>query len=181
MKERTRIAYKNCMTDLSSRAASGTIILNLPDAAATEALGALLARHVAAGDVIALWGDLGAGKTCLARALIQTRMRAENALEDVPSPTFTLVQTYDLRELPVWHVDLYRLSAPEEADELGLEEAAAGLLLLEWPDRLEDELPETRLDVCLEEKGEGRIARLTLKGEPWEERRGVFERGLEDE
>lgn len=143
----------------------------LADAAATQKLGELLAGLVAPQDVIALWGDLGAGKTSLARAIIQTLLAASGQHEDVPSPTFTLVQTYEADTLPIWHADLYRLSDPDELIELGLEEALeAGLLLIEWPDRMEDDLPAQRLDIELKEVGEGRLACLTARGVSWEDR-----------
>jgi len=143
----------------------------LADAAATDRLGGVLACLVGAQDVIALWGDLGAGKTSLARAIIQTLLAASGLREDVPSPTFTLVQTYEAGLLPIWHADLYRLSDPDELIELGLEEALeAGLLLIEWPDRMDGELPAERLDIELKEVGEGRVACLTGRGASWEDR-----------
>lgn len=143
----------------------------LVDAVATDMLGEKLADLVGPRDVIALWGDLGAGKTSLARAIIQTLLAASGLREDVPSPTFTLVQTYEAGTLPIWHADLYRLSDPDELIELGLEEALeGGLLLIEWPDRMEDELPAERLDVELKEVGDGRVACLTGRGASWEDR-----------
>ena len=108
--------------------------LTLPDPQATENFGIRLAACVRAGDVIALDGPIGAGKTSLARGLL----RGLGHAGEVPSPTFTLVQTYDPPDirLPVWHVDLYRLEDPGEIDELGLDESeGAGLLLVEWPER----------------------------------------------
>lgn len=147
--------------------------LCLADPTATDQLGRVLATHVGAGDVIALSGDLGAGKTSLARALIQALLAKEGRREDVPSPTFTLVQTYETANLTVWHVDLYRLGDPREVDELGLEDAReTGLLLIEWPDRMGDELPRERLEVALVETGdkEGRTALLTPWGHSWDER-----------
>lgn len=134
-----------------------TLTLVLPDEAATAALGARLALACRPGDVIALEGDLGAGKTTLARGLI--RALAGPATE-VPSPTFTLVQTYQAPALEVWHFDLYRLESPLEARELGLDAAIDGLALLEWPQRLGQYLPATRLEVRLSFEGEGRIAHL---------------------
>ncbi len=143
----------------------------LADPATTDRLGKLLATVVGTRDVVALWGDLGAGKTSLARALIQALLAVHGQQEDVPSPTFTLVQTYEAGGLPIWHADLYRLSHPDELLELGLEEALeSGLLLIEWPDRMEGDLPGERLDISLEEVGEGRLARLTGWGVSWEER-----------
>lgn len=108
----------------------------LPDAAATEALGARLAQQVRAGDIIGLAGGLGVGKTTLARGLL----RGLGWPGEAPSPSFTLVERYEAPplRLPVWHADLYRLGCPEEAIALGLEEAENGLLLVEWPERLGD-------------------------------------------
>jgi tRNA threonylcarbamoyladenosine biosynthesis protein TsaE len=134
-----------------------TLTLPLPDEAATAALGARLAKACRRGDVIALEGDLGAGKTTLARGLIRALAGPET---EVPSPTFTLVQTYDTPRLAIWHFDLYRLESAAEARELGLDEAMDGLTLLEWPSRLGKLLPATRLEVRLSFEGEGRIARL---------------------
>jgi tRNA threonylcarbamoyladenosine biosynthesis protein TsaE len=121
--------------------------LFLPDEAATERLGASLAAVLAPRDLVALSGDLGAGKTCLARAVIAGLMGGP---EEVPSPTFTLVQTYETPKGPLWHFDLYRLAAPDEVWELGFEEALAeGMSLIEWPERLGRLLPPARLDLRL--------------------------------
>lgn len=137
--------------------AQRVLTFSLPDEAATAALGQRLAAAARPGDVIALYGDLGAGKTTLARALIRTLAGPET---EAPSPTFTLVQTYATPGLPVWHFDLYRLENPGEARELGLEEAVDGLALIEWPERLGRDLPRMRLEVRLSFEGTGRIARL---------------------
>jgi len=134
-----------------------TLSIPLPGEAETAALGEQLARHVRPGDVIALHGDLGAGKTTLARALI--RCLAGPGTE-APSPTFTLVQTYETAQLPIWHFDLYRIESPGEARELGMDEAVDGLCLIEWPERLGRYLPSARLEVRLSFDGDGRIARL---------------------
>ncbi len=159
------------ITPPPSGAGDATCEIALPAPSSTEMLGEVLAGLLAPQDVVALWGDLGAGKTSLARAVIQTLLAAEGMREDVPSPTFTLVQTYEAGSLPIWHADLYRLSHPDELLELGLEEALEnGLLLVEWPDRMEDELPTERLDVDLKEAGDGRVARLTGRGGSWEDR-----------
>lgn len=100
------------------------------------------------GDTIALHGELGAGKTTFARALIRA-IAGDDSL-DIPSPTFTLVQHYDTARLKLAHFDLYRLSSPDEVDELGLEHALqGGAVLIEWPERAEDRLPEDRLDIFL--------------------------------
>ncbi|MFV3076744.1 tRNA (adenosine(37)-N6)-threonylcarbamoyltransferase complex ATPase subunit type 1 TsaE [Niveispirillum fermenti] len=121
--------------------------LILPDEAATAALAARLAPLLTAGDVVTLRGDLGAGKTALARSII--RHLAGDPAEEVPSPTFTLVQTYEHLDPPVWHFDLYRLSDPGEVVELGWEEARQACALVEWPERLGPLLPRDRLDIEL--------------------------------
>lgn len=111
-----------------------TFAMLLADADATEAVGARLAALVRPGDVITLAGPLGAGKTSIARGLLT----ALGLVGEAPSPSFAIVQPYDLPEvrLPAWHVDLYRLDGPEEVEQLGLEdERGDGLLLVEWPER----------------------------------------------
>lgn len=142
--------------------------VTLENDADTAALGARIASACAPGDVIALRGDLGAGKSTLARALIRALMGEEI---DVPSPTFTLVQTYAAPGLDIWHFDLYRLQDPREARELGLDESADGLCLIEWPERLAGDLPGQRLDISLSFSGDGRIARL-LDFSDWSKRLG---------
>ncbi len=105
-----------------------------------------IAGLLQSGDVVFLQGDLGAGKTFFARALI--RALADHSDLDVPSPTFTLLQTYETRSGPVWHFDLYRIKNVEEIYELGWEEALTdGILLIEWPERLDFLAPSDRLDV----------------------------------
>src|ERR1700724_308472 len=94
-------------------------VVDLPDEGATAAFAARISGLAAPGDIIALKGDLGAGKTTFARAFIRSR----GGEEEVPSPTFTLVQIYELAEAAVWHLDLYRLKSAEEAWELGIEDA----------------------------------------------------------
>lgn len=131
--------------------------VDLAGEADTATLGERLALAVRPGDVIALYGDLGAGKTTLARALIRKLAGPDT---EAPSPTFTLVQTYAGPDFPIWHFDLYRLEDPGEARELGLEEAVDGLALIEWPERLGRYLPGARLEVQLSFDGSGRIARL---------------------
>ena len=157
------------------QSASEEITLSLRDQAATERLARLLAGLLAPGDLVALGGELGAGKTCLARAAINALPRPDGSLgppEEVPSPTFTLVQVYERRPAAVWHFDLFRLEAPEEALELGLEEALAeGIALIEWPARLGPLLPRDRLDLSLAfaTRPEARRARLAAHGR-WRER-----------
>lgn len=131
--------------------------LPLPDLGATARLGGAIAGGLKIGDAVALWGDLGAGKTTLARAILQ----ALGVTEDVPSPTFTLVQSYDT--LPaVAHFDLYRLKSAREMEELGFEDALAqGAVLVEWPERAPEALPPETLHVRLALKDGARLARLT--------------------
>jgi tRNA threonylcarbamoyladenosine biosynthesis protein TsaE len=107
---------------------------------------AQLGQSLEPGDFVALYGDLGAGKTAFARALIQSLNPAES---EVPSPTFTLVQTYESPQGPISHFDLYRLGSPEDVLELGFEEMAKGILLVEWPERLGRLLPQKRFEVWL--------------------------------
>ena len=132
-------------------------VVDLPGPGATEALAGAIAALARPGDVIALFGDLGAGKTVFARAFVNARRAARGlAAEAVPSPTFTLVQIYDLPDGSVWHFDLYRLGAPEEVYELAFDEALAdGIALIEWPARLGPLLPAERLDVRLDHAGAG--------------------------
>ena len=142
---------------------------DLPDAAATARLGAALAPLLAAGDLILLRGDLGAGKTALARALIGAHLAAHGLAEDVPSPTFTLVQTYESPVLLIAHVDLYRIENEEELRELGLSEMLdEGIAIVEWPERAEAALARlspSHLDISLSLMPEGwRRARLTGSG-----------------
>ena len=120
----------------------------LEDEQATRRLMVDIAAQIQAGDLITLSGDLGAGKTTLARALI--RHLAGDERVEVPSPTFTLTQAYELPRFNLVHADLYRLSGPGELAELGFEDAADdAVTLLEWPDRAGDQLPSNRLDVAL--------------------------------
>lgn len=140
---------------------------NLPSERETQALGAALAALLRPGDVVALHGDLGAGKTTLARGLVQALLGRP---EEVPSPTYTLVQVYEAPAFPLWHFDLYRLDQPEDVEELGWDETVEGVALIEWPERAGALLPKSRLDVYLEISGEGRRARLEPGGEGWQER-----------
>lgn len=138
----------------------------LPDEAATARLGEDLALALRPADVLALSGDLGAGKTALARALI--RANAGDPDLEVPSPTFTLVQSYDGR-VPVSHFDLYRLGSPSELDELGLDEALAeGAAVIEWPDRAGDRLPAAAVSITLSHEGDGRRAVVSGAGAAFE-------------
>ncbi len=114
----------------------------------TRQLAATLARLARHGDVILLNGDLGAGKTLFARAFIQALSTDKNI--DVPSPTFTLLQNYDVNGTVIWHFDLYRLSDPDEIYEIGWEDAlAGGISLIEWPERLDYHIDEINSDKLL--------------------------------
>ena len=117
--------------------------ITLPSPEATARFAAQLGRRLSAGDVLLLDGPVGAGKSHFARSLIQS---LQDIPEDVPSPTFTLVQSYDTSRGTVWHCDLYRMSGPDELIELGLIEAFDdAICLIEWPDRLGDLAPASAL------------------------------------
>lgn len=140
----------------------------LKDEAATARLGAAIAGRLQAGESVCLSGPLGAGKSTLARALVRALTTPD---EDVPSPTFTLVQFYEGPRLKIAHFDLYRLTSPDEAYEIGLDEALEdGAAVIEWPERLQGRLPADRLDVEIALKGTGREARLVSYGS-WKGRR----------
>lgn len=135
------------------------LTLELPTEADTRALGVRLAGLLRAGDSVLLHGPIGAGKSHLARALIQARL---GRAEDVPSPTFTLVQVYEAEGAELWHADLYRLTHPDEVWELGLDEAfARAICLVEWPDRLGGHVPPGALHLRLVPDGDGRRALLS--------------------
>jgi len=145
---------------------SGSI--SLPDEAATVNLGQQLADIVTDGDVILLSGDLGAGKTALARGLIRQLCGEET---EVPSPTFTLLQVYDAPFGPIHHFDLYRINHPDEAIEIGFEDALGdGLCLIEWPERLAGWLPSVALTIDITIDGTGRRATLTATQGNWRAR-----------
>ena len=150
-------------------AAPLSLRLDLPTAEATAELAERLAPVLRAGDVILLEGDIGAGKTHFCRALIQARLAAEGRAEDVPSPTFTLVQVYEAAGTEVWHADLYRLGGPSEVAELGLEEAfGAAICLVEWPDRLAGLTPANALHLGLTVAADdSRVARFRAADGRW--------------
>jgi tRNA threonylcarbamoyladenosine biosynthesis protein TsaE len=147
--------------------AAATRLIELPDLAATEALAATVAALARPGDAILLEGELGAGKTAFARAFL--RAAAGDPALDVPSPTFTLVQSYDTARGTVQHFDLWRLDGPGALAELGWEDARDGIVLLEWPDRLGALRPADALTVALHPTGEG-SRRAVLSG--WPDRLG---------
>ncbi len=122
-----------------------TLTLTGPDETFRQA--AALGRALIAGDVVLLSGDVGAGKTHFARSLIQSIVTTP---QDIPSPTFTLVQTYDTSRGELWHADLYRLTSPDEIEELGLAEAfEQAICLIEWPDRMGSLAPDSALSIDL--------------------------------
>lgn len=125
-------------------------MIHLADETATEGFGRALAAQLRAGDTVALFGTLGAGKTTLARGVL----RGLGFTGDVASPTFPIVQVYETQP-PLWHVDLYRIERPEELEELGLDEAAYdSALLIEWPERLPRLWPDTlRLSLAIRPDG----------------------------
>lgn len=144
------------------------IIFETPEK--TVGFAATLAPLLGLGDVLLLDGPIGAGKSHFARALIQARLAVHGLQEDVPSPTFTLVQTYDDSKVDIWHADLYRLSNVAEIDELGLLDAFdAAICLVEWPDRLGKYAPQNALMISLAQTGEKghRAARFSYTDKKW--------------
>jgi tRNA threonylcarbamoyladenosine biosynthesis protein TsaE len=133
--------------------------LTLPNEAATEALAASLAAKARPGDVLLLSGPLGAGKTSFARAFI--RARAGDQKIEIPSPTFTLLQTYDTPAGPIAHYDLWRLTDHRAMEELGWDEAQNGIVLAEWPDRLGPLTPPDALHITISLIPEGREISLS--------------------
>jgi tRNA threonylcarbamoyladenosine biosynthesis protein TsaE len=145
--------------------------LTLAGPAATERLARAIAPHLRPGDVLALTGGLGAGKSTFARALIADRLAAVGGAEDIPSPSYTLVQTYDVGDAELWHADLYRLAGARDVAELGLDEGfATAICLVEWADRLGPALPPRALLLafdfaCGDE--DARVVRVTARGAGW--------------
>jgi tRNA threonylcarbamoyladenosine biosynthesis protein TsaE len=138
----------------------------LEDEPATAALGRLLATQARAGDVITLSGPLGVGKTALVRAMLQA-MGHEG---EVPSPTFAIVQPYEDLDPPVWHVDLYRIEDEGEIEELGLDAAEEGVLIVEWPERAGPGAFPHALRLALDFEGGGPRRLTASVPPPWESR-----------
>lgn len=133
----------------------------------SERFGARLAALLSSGDIVALYGNLGMGKTTLSRGLIRSLLSPD---QEVPSPTYTIVQTYDCDDFLLWHFDLYRLNAPDEVIELGFEDALEDVCLIEWPEKAGDFLPNDRLSVHIEAEGTGRKITLIPGTENWKRR-----------
>jgi tRNA threonylcarbamoyladenosine biosynthesis protein TsaE len=146
--------------------------LTLADPEATERLARAIAPHLRPGDFLGLTGGLGAGKSHFARALIGARLAALGRAEDIPSPSYTLVQTYDLDGTELWHADLYRLGLAEELAELGLDEAfGRAITLVEWAERLGSALPGRALMIHLDflpGADDGRRATFDPRGGGWD-------------
>jgi len=155
------------MTNTFSVPEHGTFAL--PTEADTAKFGAALAKVSQPGDIFLLKGSLGAGKTTFARGFIQYLAGAD---EEVVSPTFTLVQTYESARGVIWHFDLYRIDEPDDVLELGLEEAQIeGISLIEWPERLGPYAPRTPLEIEISSASDGASRQIRLSGEEkWRDR-----------
>ena len=141
--------------------------ISLADEAATNRFAAVMAALLRPGDTILLQGPIGAGKSAFARGVIRARL---NRMEDVPSPTFTLVQTYGAPDGDIWHCDLYRLTDPSEVLELGLDDAfQTAICLIEWPDRLGPHTPQDALTLTFAARATDHV--LTFDAPPaWQDR-----------
>ena len=146
----------------------------LDDEDATSRFGAVLGGLLRPGDTVLLKGPIGAGKTHLARSIIQSRMIAK---EDVPSPTYTIVQTYRWPECEVWHADLYRIGDSSELTELGLDDAlGTAIVLIEWADRLPEEMiPNNALMIELVPRKGQRELKASSADNRWASLKMVFE------
>lgn len=153
---------------LGTIAAARSCSIRLASEAATEAFGRALAPALGPGDTLLLQGPLGAGKSALARAVIAARLGPQAG--PIPSPSYTLVNVYRAKGAEIWHADLYRLSDASEIEELGLDDAwDRALVLVEWPERLGNDLPPRRLDMVLTplERDE-RSLEVTPRGSGWD-------------
>ena len=135
---------------------------HLPTAQHTHDLGCLFGKYAAPNTIITLRGDLGAGKTSFSKGVGE----GLSVQDIVASPTYIIVRTHDTGRLPFWHADLYRIGAPDELEQLGFVEhfTAGGVVVIEWPDRFLDEMPTDRVDIVLEEDGQGRRIRCEAGG-----------------
>ena len=131
--------------------------LKLKNVEATQKFGRDMAQALTPGETLLLKGDLGLGKTTLSQAIIGTLLQEDSPIS---SPTFNMVHLYDHGTFPIWHVDLYRLDRPEDWQELGLEETAEGLTLIEWPEKAAAFLPSDALGIHLVEENANRAAHL---------------------
>lgn len=146
------------------------VTVSLASPEATERCARAIAELLAPGDVLLLDGSIGAGKSHFCRAAIRQLLAREDREEDIPSPTFTLVQTYHLGDAEIWHADLYRLTDPVHLVELGLDEAfETAITLVEWPDRLGDMAPPDALHISLASgpAENARTARITATDPKW--------------
>ena len=144
-----------------------------PDEASTVIFGKKLAQMAKQGDIFALFGTLGMGKSVLARAFIQSLTGAE----EVPSPTFTLVQSYDAPDFEIFHYDLYRIKSPEEIFEIGMEEAVyQGVSLIEWPEMMGGYLPRNCFRVEITPQKDGRMITISTASEEKRQRLAELEK-----
>lgn len=148
--------------------------LHLKNEEDTQKLGTILSNFVRISDCFALFGDLGAGKTTFSRGFIQAILQTN---EEIPSPTFTIVQTYEIDDETLYHFDLYRLENEEEIWELGWEEISNGISLIEWPERAKKYLPKNRVEINLKFNAASRIANISIFGngefiEYWQDKFG---------
>ncbi len=145
------------------------VTLDCNDEAEVTAHASTLAKLLKAGDSILLRGDLGAGKTTFSRALI--REHADDVTLHVPSPTFTLLQSYDEGDVPLYHYDLYRVEHPDELIEIGFADAPAErITVVEWPEKAEDDMAGGSLDIVIEDCGESRRRLIFCGNEVWRKR-----------
>ena len=148
-----------------------SIELHLPSLEATQGLARAIADRLAPGDTVGLAGGLGVGKSAFARAAIGRLLAVEGRAEDIPSPSYTLVQVYDVKAAELWHADLYRLGDISEIDELGLQDAFnEAICLVEWADRLGARAPEQMMTCALDfaAQDDARIARLSWSDARWD-------------